>query len=152
MGSADGDCLNVAVADELDHALLCDLVIFDNEQTLDVAADKAFEFPKDLAQLLRSGRLVLVSHGAHLEAALTFFVDGQDMDGDMPGRPRMLQAVQDAPTIHSRQFDIKRDRAGCVLPCKSQACLAAQCHENLELTLAGHLHHDLCEIEVVFND
>ena len=76
MSGADGDRFNIAVADELDHALLCHFVVFDNEQALDAAADKAFEFAEDLSQLFRSGRLVLISHGAHLEPALTFFIDG----------------------------------------------------------------------------
>src|SRR5204862_5688850 len=49
VGRTDGDCLNVAVPDELDHALLCDFVVFTNEQALDFAAGKALEYSTDFA-------------------------------------------------------------------------------------------------------
>src|SRR5262245_40442085 len=118
MSGADGDRLNVALANKLHHALLCDFIVLDNEQALDIAVDEVFEFSEDFAQLLRSSRLALISHRTHLETTLTFFIDGQDMDGNMPRRPRVLQAVEDTPTIHARQFNVQRNRARRVLPRK----------------------------------
>ena len=64
----------------------------------------------------------------------------------------MLQAVENAPSIHARKLDVERDRARRVLPCQGETRIAASRNKNFETAFASHLQHDLREIQIVFDD
>src|SRR5262249_49533319 len=113
---------------------------------------ETFNFAQSVPQLLWCCRLVFESHGAHLETALFFFCDGNDVNRNVPGRLRVLQTIENTPSIHTRKLDIESYRPWCVLPGQSQAGITGGRGDDLEAAFASHFHHDLGEVQVVLDD
>src|SRR4030095_9107576 len=151
-GCTDCDRLDVSVTDEFNDALLSGLVVLDYQQTLHAPLNEVFDIANRFAKRFGSHRLVLECNRAHLQSALFFFRDGNDVNGNMPRRLGVLQAVEDAPPVHARQLDVQCNCTRCVLPSQRQAGIAARRYKDFEYAFAGHFHQDLCEREVVFDD
>ena len=149
---ADCNRLHIAFTDQFLDALLSDRIVFDDQQALHAALDEALDAAQSLAQLLRSGRFVFERHGAHLQAALTFFRYRDDVNRNVPRVLGVLQPIEHAPAIHAGQFDIERDRRGTVLSGESKAGITARRDDGFKAALARHFHHDPGEIQVVFDD
>ena len=151
-GGANGNRFDVAVADQFHNALLSDLVVFYDQQALHAPPDKSVKPGESFAYSFGRDGLVFIAHGAHLEAALPFIVDGEDVHRNVPRVSSMLQAIQHAPAVHPGQFNIERDGARRVLACERQTGLPTKRYHDLEPTLTRHFHENLCEVEIVFDD
>ena len=149
---ADGNCLNVTLSDQFLDALLRDRIVFDNQQALDAALNEAFDPSERIAELFRSRWFVFERHRSHLQPALAFFSDGDDVHRDMPCVLRMLQTVEHTPSVHARQLYIQSDCRGRVLASQRQPGVAACGDNRLETALACHLHDDFREIQVVLDN
>src|SRR6266850_847625 len=91
-GGANCNRFHVAVADQFHNALLSDLVVFYDQQALHAPPDKSVKPGESFAYSFGRDGLVFIAHGAHLEAALPFIVDGEDVHRNVPRVSSMLQA------------------------------------------------------------
>ena len=112
---------------------------------LDVAED----FIELLFGLNRFGQ---ATHCAHAQAAVIFFVGGDDLHGNMAGGQIVFEAIENAPSVDIGEIDIERDGCRDKLPGHLQCGRSARGDNGLEIIFMGHIEQETGKIHVVFDN
>src|SRR6202030_3373122 len=113
-------------------------------------------------------QIQIIQHGLEDFLALNWFRDeairsqiccpfayvfrGDYTNGNVTTRNVILQPLQDAPSLHVRQENIKRDRGGLEIPDKCKRCAAQRRNKALTSRRSGGVEQKAGEPQIVFYD
>ena len=149
---ADRLNFNVVVLEQFHDAVALHFVVLDDEQPLRARRDKLLDAVEAFIQPFRRRRLDRVGKRAVRKTVLALFLDGNNLNRNVPRRRIKLQIVQNCPAEHVRQENIQRDGRWQKLPRQCDCRVAARGRNRFEALVARKADKNARVMRIIFND